>query len=63
MRTGCLNCDRVQAQTGSSVQLCPKHTIEYLKSCAEKAQNDYIEELRNQSKKGTKTEREQNAKL
>jgi len=55
MNTGCPDCDRVQAQTGSAIRLCPKHTLEYLKYAAEIAQNDYLEELKAQSKKETKT--------
>ena len=62
MNTGCPDCDKAQAQTGSAVQLCHKHTLEYLKMSAETAQNDYLEELRKQSRKGTQLEREQDAK-
>jgi len=65
MTTGCPDCDRVQKQTGSFVQLCPKHTVEYLKQAAEVAQNTYLKELKRQSKKDNqenKQEREQDAK-
>lgn len=41
MNTGCPDCDRVQKQTGSAVQLCLKHTVEYLECSAVKAQKDY----------------------
>ena len=47
----------------SEGRLCDKHNLEYLKYLAETAQNDYIEELKKQSRKGTETEREQDAKL
>lgn len=52
MKTGCPDCDRVQAQTGSAVQLCPKHTLEYLQQAADIAQREYLEELKAQSRKG-----------
>ena len=41
MTTGCPDCDKVQAQTGSPIQLCLKHTVEYLQWCAENAKKDY----------------------
>ena len=41
MTTGCPDCDKVQAQTGSPVQLCLKHMVEYLKWSAENAKKDY----------------------
>ncbi|GAG68122.1 unnamed protein product [marine sediment metagenome] len=31
--------------------MCPKHKLEYLKWVADTAQNEYLEELRNQSQK------------
>ncbi len=43
MNTGCPDCDKVQAQTGSAVQLCLKHTVEHLKWCADNAQKEYEE--------------------
>ena len=46
MKTGCKDCDKVQAQTGSVVQLCPKHTVEYLKWCADNAKREYEETKR-----------------
>ena len=42
---------------------CDKHQLEWLKYEAETAQNAYLEELKKQSRKGTQTEREQDAKL
>jgi len=56
MSTGCPDCDRVQAATGSVAQLCPKHTLERLKRVAILAQNKYLEELKEQSRKGANKE-------
>lgn len=60
MNTGCKDCDR---NLIDKQDLCPKHKLECLKWAAENAQNEYIAELKAQSRKGTKIEREQNAKL
>ena len=55
--TGCPKCcDK------PSIGLCPKHKLEYLKWFAETAQNEYMEELRVQSRK-QKPERNQNENL
>ena len=48
MNTGCKQCDKNFIANGDR---CPKHRLEYLKWVADTAQNDYLEELRNQSKK------------
>lgn len=54
MKTGCRLCNK----NG----LCNRHKLEYLKWVAESAQNAYLEELKTQSRKKPKQEREQNAK-
>ena len=48
MNTGCPQCDKNFIENGDR---CPKHKLEYLKWVAESAQNDYIEELKAQSRK------------
>ena len=60
MKTGCSDCDRSWMNKGRH---CDEHYLEFLKYIAETTQNDYLEELRKQSRKGTQTEREQDAKL
>ena len=50
MNTGCPDCDRSFAE---KQRYCDKHNLEYLKYLAETAQNDYLEELKKQSRKGT----------
>ena len=60
MNTGCPKCDTTTLI--GMRDLCPKHKLEYLKWVADTAQNEYLEELRKQSRKGTQTEREQDAK-
>ena len=42
---------------------CPEHKLGWLKWEAKIAQEAYLEELKRQSRKGTQTERNQNAKL
>lgn len=46
MKTGCPDCDNIQAETGSKIRLCPKHELEYLKWYAEKSKNEYEEAKR-----------------
>lgn len=62
MNTGCPDCDKAQKETGNKIEMCPKCYLKYLKWVAEAAQNDYIEELRNQSRK-QESERKQNENL
>ena len=59
MNTGCKDCDRSLID---KQDLCPKHKLECLKWAAENAQNEYMAELKAQSRK-QETEREQNEKL
>jgi len=59
MNTGCRECDKTFIANGDR---CPKHKLEYLKWVAEQAQNDYMDELRNQSRK-QKSERKRNENL
>ena len=51
MTTGCLDCDKIQAEAGINIGLCPKHLLEHLKWCVESASEAYFEELRLQSRK------------
>lgn len=53
MNTGCKQCDKNFIINGDR---CPKHKLEYLKWVAESAQNDYLKELKAQSRKETKCE-------
>ena len=48
INTGCRECDKNFILNGDR---CPKHRLEYLKWVAEQAQDDYMEELRMQSRK------------
>ena len=48
MNSGCRKCDKNFIEYGRQ---CPKHLLEYLKWVAEQAQDDYMEELRIQSRK------------
>ncbi len=48
MNTGCAECDKNFIVHGDR---CPKHKLEYLKWLVESAQNDYLDELKAQSRK------------
>ena len=48
VNTGCADCDR---NFIDNEDYCPKHKLEYLKIMAEQAQNDYMAELKAQSRK------------
>jgi len=51
MNTGCKQCDKNFIKNND---MCPKHRLEYKKWVAETAQNDYLEELKTQSRKEPK---------
>ena len=54
--TGCSDCDITLSKF--PYVLCPKCELERLKWVAESAQNDYLNELKAQSRKGTRIRKE-----